>query len=347
MFRAWKFSAISAGWMQPFEDAPDAGGGGGEADPIDAGDGSQLSDGDVDAGEGMGEVHTDGDDADRDDDLDALFDDDDDGQTARSDAERIQALVKKNRKIRKQLARSLPMVKRLKGVDLEELFANSRNYQALSETIRRNPKLRALVNGGDAESDQHERTPPAAKEKDEDFDEKALPFDPSESDTNRWLANHARETHETRKQLKALQARLDGHDSRETQRTEGQVKSQWESTIKAAARHITDDAIREMFMETCAAHYLNPASRAKNTPQQVVSHYLRRLKVDPSQAAKANRAADAAAKPGVRTAATQQRIAENNKNLPRTSAVTGNPAPARNERATLASVKQKIRNLAV
>jgi hypothetical protein len=80
----------------------------------------------------------------------------------------------------------------------------------------------------------------------------------------------------------------------------------------------------------------------------MVDYYLKRLKVNPDDAADATAAAaKAAATPpktaaGRTTTATQARIAEANKNLPRTSAVTGAPAPARSDRPSMASLRKKL-----
>lgn len=340
MFRNWKCSAIFAGWMQPFEDAPDAGSGGGGADTGDAVDGSQPSAEGVDGEAGV-EAAAEGDDANREDAIEDLLDDDDDDQ--RPIEERFQALRKKSRKQKRQLAKLLPLKQRLNGVDLDDLVLSKRQYEQLSAQIRDNPRLRSFFSG-DAEPEQGRRTPVAETEKEEQFDIKSLPFDPDENDTNKYFAGVARDLFETRKLLKQLQGRLDTGDQRETQRTAAQERATWRSTIEAAAKFIQDDGVRDLFKDNLAHAYMSADVRKKYTVQQLVSHYLRRLKVDPAQAQQATRAAAKAGTTApVRTAATQQRIAEHNKTLPRTSAVTGNPAPARNQRPTLASIRKQIR----
>jgi hypothetical protein len=345
MFLTWKVAYFTGGFA-PLLDAADAGGAGGGADLGGGGDDSQSSDASAD-GEDAGDegVASAGDEPAREEALEDLLldDEEDDNQAARPAEERIKALAKKNRKIRKQLAKLLPLSKRLQGVDLDDLVLSKRQYEQLAAQIRDNPRLRALFNG-DAEEPATERRTPATEVVEEQFDEKVLPFDPNENPTNRYFANLAKENFETRKLLKQLQGRLDGVDGREQQRSESQVREVWKSTIVSAAAHIEDEGVRDLFKDALAAAYRDPEVRKKYTPQQLVSHYLAKLKVDPSEAAKANKAAakTATATTPVRTAATQARIAEQNKTLPRTVAAGGSPAPARSNRPTLTSLRKQI-----
>ena len=93
--------------------APDAGAGGGEADPSDTGDGSQPAEGDVDDGDGGREVEAAGDPG-GEDDLEALLADDvedgegQDGQE-RTREQSVKALDRKNKKLRRQIAKLLPL----------------------------------------------------------------------------------------------------------------------------------------------------------------------------------------------------------------------------------------------
>lgn len=342
MFWNWKVT-YGTGGFAPFMDAVDATGAGGGADLSDAGDGSQPS-GDAVADEGAGdEGAAAGDDAGREEALeDLLLDEDEDGQAERSHEERLKAVAKKNRKLKRQLAKLLPLSERLKGVDLDRLVARAQQYDDLSAQIRSNPKLRALIHGDADEPEKGRRTP--AAEPEEQFDESKLPWDPNESPVNRRMTDMARESFELRKQLKQLQARIDGVDGRETARTEAQVRDTWKTTILSATAQIKDDGVATVFRDVMIAAYENPKVRGKYTPQQLVSHYLKVLKINPAEAAKANAAA---AKTGngngaVRTAATQQRIAEQNKSLPRTVATNGSPAPARSDKPTLGSLRKQV-----
>lgn len=346
MFWTWKVVYGSRGWCAPFEDAPDAAGSGGGADLRDTGDGSPPSDAVVadDGGttEGVAAV----DETEREEALEDLLiaDDEDEDQRSRPDGERIKALAKKNRKLRKQVAKLLPLSKRLEGVDLDDLVLSKRQYVALAEQIRTNPRLRALIHGSDADDEpvKGRRTPPA--DVDEQFDESSLPFNPNESPTNRYFANLAKENFDTRKLLRQVQERLDGTEGRERAKTESQIRTEWKTTITSAAAHIKDEGVQTVFKDLLAAAYKDPDVRAKGyTVQQLVSHYLKVLKVNPADAAKATAAAaKPTPAPAIKTAATQQRIAEQNKSLPRTVAPAGSPAPARNERPTLQGLRKQI-----
>jgi hypothetical protein len=340
MFRLWKVAYFTGGFA-PLEDAVDAGGGGGDAYPTDGGDGSQPSDGSVDgeytSAEGDAAVETEREEAPE----DLLLDDEDDDQRSRPAEERVKALAKRNRKIRRQLAKLLPLSKRLEGVDLDHLVTSTRQYEQLAQQIRTNPRLRALLNG-DAEPAQERRTP--AREVEEQFDESQLPFDPNENPTNRYFADLARRNFEMNKQLKQLYGRVEGHDAREQQKTETQVREHWKNTILTASAQIKAKGVQAMFKDALASQFRDPDVRRKYTPQQLVGHYLAQLQQDGlitrAEATATARAAAAAAP--ARTAATQQRIAEHNKTLPRTVAVGGHPAPARSDKPSLASLRRKI-----
>jgi hypothetical protein len=347
MFWNWKVTYFAGGFA-PFMDAVDATGAGGGADLSDAGDGSQPS-GDAVADENGGEGVAAGDDAGREEALeDLLLDEDDDNQGERSHEERLKAVAKKNRKLKRQLAKLLPLSERLKGVDLDDLVSSKRQFTQLSEQIRNNPRLRALIHGEADEPEQGRRTP-AAAEPEEQFDESKLPWDPDASPINRRMTDMAKESFELRQQLKKLQQRLDANDGRETARTEGQVRAEWKNTIETAATQIKSKAVRALFKDNLASLFRDPKVREKFSPKQLVSHYLKDLEADglitPAEARAT--AAAAAARPGtpagsVRTAATQQRIAEQNKQLPRTVATTGTPAPARSSKPNLAALRKQV-----
>jgi hypothetical protein len=347
MFWKWMVTHIARG-CAPLEDAPDATGASGGADPSDPGDGSQPS-GDEIAGDEGGA----GGGADVDDDSDVpldrlLVDDDVDDQT-RPIEQRLKALDKKNRKLKRQLAKRAGTLQRLEGIDLDDLVASKRKLAEFNELLSKNPRIRALLNG-DAEPEPERRTPAADPE--EQFDEANLPFDVNENDTHRFFAKMARQNFEMQKELKKLRGDLSALDGRDRTRTESQVRDTWRSTIVAAADKIKSTAVRKLFMDNLAAHYNDPRVRAKFTPQQLVNHYLSELKADgliTEAQAKATSAAAAPATPKtpVRTAATQQRIAEANKSLPRTAAVTGTPAPARSQRPSMQELGKKLRRLSL
>jgi hypothetical protein len=242
MFWNWKVRYFTGGFA-PLQDAADAAGAGGGADPSDAGDGLPPSDGGVAADDGGLSTG----DADVDDDrevpLDQLLVDDveDDQARARPLEERMKALQKKNQKLRRQMAKRAGVIERVKGLDLDELIASQRKLADFNAMLSRNPRIRALLNG-DAEPTEEKRTPPAEPE--EQFDESKLPWDPDLNESNRRLTDMAKESFELKKLVKQLQARLDGNDRQQQQRTEGEVRQVWKSTIESASKH--QDGVRDL-----------------------------------------------------------------------------------------------------
>jgi hypothetical protein len=324
--------AASAG-VAPAGGAPSPGAGSGDAP--DAGD---LESGADDAGDDLGAAADDQNAGDTDD-LDALLGDDEDddqaGQT-RTAEDRIKALNAKNRKLRKRLLKSKGTLERLGGVDLDDLITRARQYDALQANAARNPRLRALLSGGDDE-DADDRAParrPGARNHDDDppFDEAKLPFDPNENEANRYFAGLARDNHELKRTVRQLTARFEQFARQDSARSEATQREQWGSVVTAAAKQISHDGQRKIFRDAVVGAFNNPKIRERYTPQQIVSYYLKELGVQPQQAARAN-------------AAARQRVAEKNRTLPRHPAQGGSPAPARNPKETLADVHRRIRHV--
>lgn len=344
MFRFGKVAWCSSGGFAPFMDAPDAGAGGGGTDPVDGGDGNPPPAGDIDPTGDAPAAGTDDDDDEEDPDLRA------DAEVTPERMKRITAkLAKLNRRdksFRVERARLKDL--RERGITLDDLIHGNRQHRELAEQIARNPALKKLVSGDVAEEERRE--PPAAKEDDDpDFDEKALPFDPDESPINRYFADLAKTNHDLRRNTKKLEGRLnqiEGKDTartaEETKRVELEERNTWKSAIDAAAKTIEDEDIRMLFKDALAGAYQNRARHGK-TPQQIIAHYLKG-KVTSRQAAVATAAAGKVTPPAapVRTAATQQRIAEQNKTLPRTVAPAGTPASARSGKESLADVRRRL-----
>lgn len=350
-----KVDQFAAGFT-PLMERADAGGSG-AADPGGAGDGSQPSGAGTEVVDAGGEGAADGHDAVGEDALEDLLTDDDDptedetGRT-RTPEDRLKAVAKKNRKLRKQLAKLLPLGKRLQGVDLDDLMTRARNYDSLDRTIRANPKLRARIYGGDA--DEEPTTRRLAPVADPGFDESTLPFDANETPTNRYFADLAKANHELNLTVKQLAGRLDTVDGRDTQRTERDEKSRWDAAENAAMARIKLKSVRTTFHDSLIGAFTSRAAHGRS-PQFVIDHYLKQYEEDglltPQEAAKAGAAAAAAAgtPPAAAApsrAAAQQRIAEGNRGLPRTVAPPGSPAPARTGRESLADVNKRIRRLA-
>lgn len=309
--------------------APTGGDGSQPSDAGNSGDAGDFGDAGDDAGGDPGDAG-DADAGERDENLeDLLVDEDDDdqpGQAPRTAEDRIKALAKKNTKLRKQMAKRLTALKRIEGMDLDELLYKARSYDNFDAATRRNPRLRALLDGGDADDDTADgptarprkgkmNEPPA-------FDESALPFDPNENPTNRYFADMAKRNHALEHQLGQLVARLDGVEQLDGKRSEAAVTKEWTSVIRGASEQVKDPAVRDLFKDALLGAMHNPQIRGKYTPQQIVAHYLKRLNIAPAQAQRA-------------VAAARQRVATNNKNLPRHPPNGGMPAaarPAKNER---------------
>lgn len=353
----FKRAGAHDGLIAPLEeryDAPDADAG---ADPGAVGGGSPppaAEDGDAeqsgDEGDGAGLEASDREEA-----LEDLLVDEDDADTdtqtgqQRSIEDRLKAVAKKNRKLRRQLAKVLPKLQRVKDLDLDDLITRARRADELSQLIERNPRLRrVLFSSGDAEEENRSARQRDPDEEETLFDEGALPFDPNESPTNRYFANLAKRNTEMERTVKQLTARIDELHGRDTARTEGEIKREWKTAIDAAADKVTDKGVRTVFKDAVTAAY--QLARHKYTAQQIISHYLKELGVDQQDASRANAAAAHAnrggGKPATADLAGRQRIAEHNRNLPRTGAPTGGqPTTARKTSETVAEVSRRIRQL--
>lgn len=357
MNRLWKV-AYFAGGFAPLMDAADATGAGGGADPGDGGDGSQPSDGAVDDGGDPNDGAALGEDADREEALEDLLTADDDDEPldqtgrARPAEDRIKALAKRTKKLQRRLAKLLPIAKRTEGIDLDDLITKARNYDSLERRIASNPRLARAIYG-DADDDQDtgraSRRQPA-QEPEEQFDPSSIPFE-TETESGKYLANLARENFELKRQQRQLAQRLDQLHGAQTATVEASERSQWLAARDAAVAHIKDEGVQTLFKDAIAAAYKDRGSHRKS-PQQVINHYLKVLKVTPQQASAAANAAAAAATKGGKPAgapatgaAQRQRIAEGNRTLPRTPAPVGSPAPARQQRETVAQVNKRLRTL--
>lgn len=343
MWKLWKVNGSANGFAL-LEDAPDALGAGGDPALDDAGDSGALSE---DVGDGDERGEGDADDADQALE-DLLVDGDDDEKPGQTLEDTHKALKAKNRQIKRQLAKRLGTLKRVEGLDLDQLIARARQADQFEEQLKRNPRLRRAIYGDDEES-APARGRDAARAKtspadDDAFDESKLPFDPNESEANRYVANLAKELHEQKRVNRQLAQRLDQVDGRDTARTEATEKGAWRSAIDASASHIADPGVRTVFKDAVTAAFRDRKEHGLSA-QQIVAHYLKVLNVTPAQATKAQRAADGA-KPAAgspTSAAARQRIAERNQTLPRTVAPSGTPTTARTGRERLADVHRRVR----
>lgn len=344
MFGTWKVAYLSSGVLPLFQQVADAGAGGGAADPTGAGDGSQPSDEEAAGGEeGDPGSSADGVQAERDEALeDLLLDEDEDDPKATVD-DRYKKLAAKNRKLKRQLAKRMSVLKRFEGLDPDDVLTRARQFDQLNEQIARlTPRQRAALYGGEVtDPAQPARPAPVA---DPEFDPSQLPFDPNENEINRYFAGMAKDNFELKRTIARLEGRLQQVDSRDTARTEAQERSQWKGAIDAAAATIPDDEVRILFKDAMAAAYRDRANHRK-APQDIIAHYLKG-KLSPQQQKQANAAAAQATAgkgaPARGAQAQAQRIAESNKSLPRTVAPSGQPAPARSEKPSLADIRKRL-----
>jgi hypothetical protein len=350
MFRLWKVAFFAHGFA-PLLDAMDAGSGGGDGDPGDGGAGDPPADGaaDDDAGENAGDDDraargSSDDDEDEDDDED-LRDD------AEVTQERFKRVTAKLRKLSRRDRRFTPTRARLKelqdaGISLDDLMTSHRNFHALDAQIRRNPKLRALVHGDGTDEPAETGRRASRQASDEEFDESTLPFDPNASEANRYFANLARKNHEQEKTLRQLTERLNKAEGRDTQRTEREESREWKTVLDGALARIKQTSLKSTLSDAVVAAFQRRSQHGKSATQ-VVNHYITQLEKDGLLSAQEAKDAKAANKTGQPTsrAAMQQRIAENNRNLPRTVAPQGQPTAARQGKDRLLDVHKRLRTL--
>jgi hypothetical protein len=348
MFRIWKVIYATGGFA-PFMDAPDAAGVGDGVDPGDGGDGDTPSgdEGDAaDTGDQPAQSAADADDDEVDDDPDLKDDAEWTPDRGRRVLKKLRKYERRDRKFAGE--RAILRTLRERGVTIDQLLVAQRQNQQFNAMLASNPRMRALLNGGETEPAEERRTPAAKEEPEEVFDESKIPFDSKDNEVNAYLVSQARDLFDTKKLLKQALSRIEQLDTRDTTRTETQVRHAWKSSIESAAAKIEKPSVRRMFMDNIAAQFNDKRVRDTYTPQQLVGYYLSQLERDGlvTKAEAAASVAAAAAKPGakapVATAATKARIAEANKNLPRTSAVNGTPAPANGQRSTLAGIRKRI-----
>ena len=346
MFRIGKVTWTPGGFA-PFVDAPDAVGPSGTPDPVDGGDGVPPSDTDIDAADGPPTPAAPDDDDEDDDDPDLREDAEVSPERVKRMAAKLKKLNRRDRGFRVERARLREL--RDQGLSLDDLIHGTRQHRELATQIANNPTLRKLVHGDTADDEAARRDPPAREEpEDPEFDESALPFDPNGTDVDKYFAGLARTNHELQRTAKQLKARLDAIDGKDAARAEADdarkvavERTTWKSAIDAAATTIDDETTRLLFKDALAGAYRDRARHGK-TPEQIIAHYLKG-KVAPGQAKAATDAARQSAPPApVRTAATQQRIAEQNKQLPRTVAPAGTPASARAGKESLNDVRRRL-----
>lgn len=245
-------------------------------------------------------------------------DDDQTGQAGRTLEDRYKALSKRSRKLEKSLKKSLPVQQALReaGVDLRTLLNRHTTLANMEAAIERNPRLRALFNG--------EEEPPASRRESgrrEEAPEVKYPFD-TDDEVGRFMSGFHQEFRTQQTALddrldrieKALDNRVGGLERQTATQQRVSVEREWKTAADAAAAKL-DKGVQTMFRDAVhSAMQAMMAGRIRATPQQIIDHYLKDLKVSD----KTKQTASAAAK---------QRIAEGNRQLPRRpEAGRGSPA---------------------
>lgn len=336
----------AGGWFGVYCDAPDANAGGGQthaADPTGAMPaGGDSSDGDPDAGGDAGEA---GDEAIDDDTL--LLGDDDTGQAeTRSLEEQHRALRKAHRKLQRRFLNARPTLARLKGIDLDDLVTRARQFDTLQAESRRNPRLRALLQGGetDAEPTRDRRPttesdlPPLPTA----FTAETLGFDPNDGVANKAAANlfaHVARLQRQVQDLLKLQPTVQTLERGFTARTVAEERSTWNSALTTLETELKKVAPGNDMLLTFARDAVIGAYQTRQqhgrSAKQIVQGYIDRL---------AKAGAISKKQAGQLSAATQARMATHNTTLPRSPAGGGTPSSAQGtQRPTLKDVHRKLR----
>jgi hypothetical protein len=267
--------------------------------------------------------------------------------------ERVKKLLAARKRDRRRLRERTPVFQRVQelakhGISIDDLIQGFRSARAYEGLAQRNPKLRALLNGGDG--DAEERTDRSRGDRrsatdDFQFDDspEALGFDPKASQANKSLAASMRQTALLNHQFQKLMARLDpdkllervdGIERGVQHQSATAIRREWTEAIDAAMPHIKDPDLRDVFQDLMTQAM--EKAGGKRPAKGIVEFYLKKLKINPAQAAKATTAAAAASR--IRHGA-----AERVTQLQRQPGRQGTAAPARQGKETLAQVHRRVR----
>lgn len=281
-----------------------------------------------------------------DDDEALLFGDDaDQADAGRPAEERLAALAKKHVKLKRKFGKNWSLIKSAKSLgiterELGDIVTKARNFDALQQGGAESKRLlRQLI--GDEEPEPRRTTGKgkgrASDEDDDDeFDESALPFDTT-TDSGKYFARQARESHELKQNLKKALKRLESIEGGvnavngriETDKKTALART-WSEKAAASAKLIPHKGQRTLFVDNLRLAF--PTYGGKVPVEKVIKHYLDQLGIKPRTAAIANGAG-------------QQRIAQRNQERPRMGGGQGTPAPANGGQRpkTLADVHRKLR----
>lgn len=357
MFK-WQLFGLSRPLDSRCFDGPGADGGGGGAaagDPSagttgDAGDGDP-GDGQGDGGGGDGGGDDQGGDArsagaegDPDADDDTLLFGDDEGE-GKPLEEQVRALRQRARKLARRYAKVKPIADRFRGedgriVDVDDFIAARRRLTDLEARAERDPRMRALLDGREdppARRDEGPTRRPFA------MTTENLGFDPRETRANAVIADTVRRVQEmgdVAQTIRALQEKVDGLVGDTTRRQTQADNREWSTETARVLDIVKRAAPTNTFLQTVIKDALYGAkATAKEhgrTPREIAEHYLARAR---------NSGLISNQVKGAVTAGLKQRMAEQNRKLPRQDSGGGAPArPGGDKRITLADVHRRVRS---
>jgi hypothetical protein len=243
---------------------------------------------------------------------------------------RFKALTKRYNKMRRQVERLRPVAERVKGVDLDALTVRARVADELQQVLARRPDLRRAYM--DALSGEGE---PPPRDELAEFDPQKLPFNVEDDVGKYFVAQHQRMLR-LEKELREAKGELGSVRQRESETERRSYQGHWKAATESAATQLPEN-VRELFQDAMYGAYRTALAEGKKpNPQTFVNSYLRSLRGRGLITAKAaQRGSDAAA----------QRIAENNRTLPKRPAGGGSPGSARGDKPELvADVNRRLKN---
>lgn len=170
-----------------------------------------------------------------------------------------------------QLANAL---KRQKKAN-KKLQEEATGYRVISRQAQANPHLRALLEGktpGQQAPPQQQRPQVPGMPRRVPFNERDLPFNPNENETNRYFADLARRAHELEQNdiqnRYALRVLGNAYQGDRTQT----IRSRWQATFEHAVKQVPEEA-RTAFNDIYWAN-AQAAARQGFTPEKLAAHYL-------------------------------------------------------------------------
>jgi len=244
---------------------------------------------------------------------------------------RFKALTKRYNKMRRQVARMRPLADRVKGVDLDALSVKARVADELQAVLGRRPDLRKSYMDALSGADE-----PAVRDEAAEFDPQHLPFN-VEDDVGKYFVAQHRTILALQKQIRELGGDLGSVKQSNAQSARKVYEGHWRTATESAAAQLPDN-VKDLFQDAMYGAYRTALAEGKQpNPQHFVNTYMKRLRERGLISAKAaQRGSNAAA----------QRVAENNRSLPRRPAGGGSAASPRDGKPELvADVNRRLKRM--